>query len=57
MKTYKKGDNFKDKDSSYKTYGITEIAEKTHAQKIEVYGDIELRNLIIKLLNKYEKEK
>jgi hypothetical protein len=58
MKTYKKGDNHKDKGNDLKTYGITEIDPEAfgctpdHANKIEVYGDIELRNRIIKLLNK-----
>lgn len=63
MKKYSKGDDFKDRNSQYKTFGIDEfdddsiLYDKTHAQKIEVYGDAKLRNRIIKLLNKDEKEK
>ena len=63
MKTYKKGDDFQENKDDYKTYGITEVDPNStffvreHAQKIEIYGDWRLRNRIIKLLNKYEKEK
>jgi hypothetical protein len=62
MKKYSKCDDFKDRNSEFKAFGINEFDDdsilynKTHAQKIEVYGDIKLRNRIIKLLNKYEKE-
>ncbi len=51
---YIKGNSFKDEDNDHKTYGITEIGEETHFNKIEVYGDKKLRNKIIKLLNEEE---
>ncbi len=58
MKIYVKGDNYKDPKNDYWTYGITEFdmnavldSDKEHAQKIEVYGDENLRNEIIGLLN------
>ena len=63
MKTYKKGDDFQEKDVTFKTFGITEIDpdsinyRKEHSQKIEVYDDEELRDKIIELLNRYEREK
>ena len=60
MKTYERGDDFKGKNETFRTYGITEFesAEKDgvlfgeHTNKIEVYGDLKLRDRIIKLLNK-----
>ena len=64
MKIYKKGDDFKERDDTYKTFGISEIdpndtfnSNHEHANKIEVYGDAKLRNKIIKLLTKDEELK
>ena len=59
MKTYVKGDTYKNEQDDYKTFGITEfdseaIVDKELAQKIEVYGDRELRDKIIGLLNSQE---
>lgn len=61
-KRYIIGDSYRDGD--YKTYGITDTMSQEdgikvlHYNKIVVYGDISLRNTIIKLLNdKWLKEK
>ena len=56
MKTYEKGKSYKEKGRDYKTFGITEIDDDVnsnghHHNKIEIYGDKKLRNLIINLLN------
>jgi hypothetical protein len=56
---YVKGDSYKDRDDDLKTYSITELHDDdtvNHGNKIEVYGDIKLRNKIIKLLNGGEKD-
>ena len=55
---YKKGDSHRDHGDDLKTYGITETDDEgatVHGNKIEVYGDIKLRNKIIDLLNKEKK--
>lgn len=53
MKRYKKGFHYKEKGASYKSYAIDDLREDW-GEKIVVHGDIKLRDLIIKLLNKYE---
>lgn len=48
-----KGDDYRDKDSTYHTYGIDNL-ETGHGNQIEVYRDESLRDQIIKLLNSNE---
>lgn len=45
----KPGSDYFDEGATYTTYGIN---VKNHFNRIEVHGDPELRNKIIKLLNK-----
>jgi hypothetical protein len=59
MKIYSKGDDYKEDFADYKTFGISENKRVDnrllHTNKIEIYGDEELRDKIIKLLNIFEK--
>ena len=55
LNRFVKGISYKDKGHSLKTYGISDNGTDTirsHENKIEIYGDIKLRDRIIKLLNK-----
>ena len=58
MKTYEKGDDFQVKSCDLKTFGITEVIPinsnckgEVHTNKIEVFGDEELRDTILSFLN------
>jgi hypothetical protein len=51
---FKRGDDFKEKGASHKTYGID---DGEWGNKIEVYGDSQLRNRILRYLNKTDKKK
>ena len=50
---YKSGDEYKDDDATYKTYGIT---EDDHINKIEIHGDEKLRNKILDFLNSSQQD-
>lgn len=55
MKQYRQGMDYK--SGSLITYGITEIEESNlHSNKIEVFGDPELRDVIVELLNQQGEE-
>lgn len=49
------GDDYSETADAMHTYGITEKHknEPSHVNKIEVYGDQSLRNLVILLLNRH----
>lgn len=53
-----KGDDYQDPGMQFTAYGINDneaVVDQSitdHANKIEVYGDEKLRDLILKLLNK-----
>jgi hypothetical protein len=53
MTKFDKGiDYWEGEQSNYKTFGIDNI-EESYGNQIEIYGDLELRDLIIRLLNNY----
>ena len=52
MKSYEKGDTFKETGDMFKSYTISEnIDGIIHYSKIVIYEDKKLRNKILKLLN------
>ena len=56
---FTKGDEFTREGAYYTSYGIDANAsgpEEAHLNQIEVYGDEELRDLIIELLTEHYKE-
>lgn len=55
MTVWKKGDDYKNKDAAFRTFGINKVGEDLyHTNAIEVYTNAKDRDIIIKLLNKHK---